>query len=99
MNVKEIIRPDVRETFFYGPIVSWKFNDSIVYVKARNRYCFRVSLTFESGAQTDYQRGGFLSKADALRQKKWQSHSYITKHSFLSTILQRNFLITGYIII
>ena len=44
MNVKEIIRPDVRETFFYGPIVSWKFNDSIVYVKARNRYCFRVSI-------------------------------------------------------
>ena len=33
MNVKEIIRPDVRETFFfYGPIVSWKFNDS-------NRIC------------------------------------------------------------
>ena len=78
--------------FFDGPIVSWKFNDSIVYVKARNRYCFRVSLTFESGAQTDYQRGGFLSKADAIKAKKWQSHSYITKHSFLSTILQRNFL-------
>lgn len=70
MNVKEIVRPDVRETFFYGPIVSWKFNDSIVYVKARNKYCFRVSLTFESGAQTDYQRGGFLSKADAIKAKE-----------------------------
>lgn len=49
MNVKEIIQPEVRETFFYGRILSWKFNNSIVYIKARKKYCYRVLLTFSSG--------------------------------------------------
>lgn len=33
MHVKEITRPNVRDIFFYGKIISWKFNDSIVYLK------------------------------------------------------------------
>lgn len=49
MHVKEITRPDVRETFFYGKIISWKFNDSIVYLKSRKKYCYRVTFIFESG--------------------------------------------------
>ena len=35
MNAKEIVRPSVRNTFFYGKIISWKFNDSLVYIKNR----------------------------------------------------------------
>ena len=70
MHVKEIIRPEVRETFFYGKIISWKFNDSIVHIKARNKYCYRVTLIFESGDQADYQKGGFNTKAEAVKAKE-----------------------------
>lgn len=70
MNVKEIIRPEVRETFFYGRILSWKFNNSIVYIKARKKYCYRVLLTFSSGEQIPYQKGGFISKADAIKAQE-----------------------------
>lgn len=70
MHVKEIIRPEVRETFFYGKIISWKFNDSIVHIKARNKYCYRVILIFESGDQADYQKGGFNTKAEAVKAKE-----------------------------
>lgn len=70
MHVKEIKRPDVRETFFYGKIISWKFNDSIVYLKSRKKYCYRVTFTFESGDQADYQKGGFDTKTEASKARE-----------------------------
>lgn len=70
MHVKEIIRPEVRETLFYGKILSWKFNDSIVHIKSRNKYCYRITLVFESGNQADYQKGGFNTKAEAVKAKE-----------------------------
>ena len=70
MHVKEITSPDVRETFFYGKIISWKFNDSIVYLKSRKKYCYRVTFTFESGDQADYQKGGFDTKTEASKAKE-----------------------------
>ena len=70
MHVKEITRPDVRETFFYGKIISWKFNDSIVYLKSRKKYCYRVTFTFESGDQADYQKGGFDTKGEASKARE-----------------------------
>ena len=70
MHVKEITRPDVRETFFYGKIISWKFNDSIVYLKSRKKYCYRITFTFESGNQADYQKGGFDTKAEASKARE-----------------------------
>lgn len=70
MHVKEIIRPKVRETLFYGKILSWKFNDSIVHIKSRNKYCYRITLVFESGNQADYQKGGFNTKAEAVKAKE-----------------------------
>lgn len=80
MNVKEIIQPEVRETFFYGRILSWKFNNSIVYIKARKKYCYRVLLTFSSGEQIPYQKGGFTSKEDAIKAQEVaisQLHNHI----------------------
>ena len=70
MHIKEIIRPEVRETLFYGKILSWKFNDSIVHIKSRNKYCYRITLVFESGNQADYQKGGFNTKAEAVKAKE-----------------------------
>ena len=40
MHVKPIIKPPVSETFFYGKIISWKFSDSVTYVKARKKILF-----------------------------------------------------------
>lgn len=99
MHVKEIIRPEVREPFFYGKIISWKFNDSIVHIKARNKYCYRVTLIFESGDQADYQKGGLIPKQRLLKQKKPQLHNFIMVNFLLMIIRQENFSITGYITI
>ena len=82
MNVKEIIRPEVRETFFYGRILSWKFNDSIVYIKSRNKYCYRVTLTFSSGEQISYQKGGFTSKSEAIKAQE-VAISQLYNHTFV----------------
>lgn len=70
MSVKKIIPPPVRETFFYGKIISWDFNDSIVFVKARKNYAYRVRLTFESGNKTEFQKSGFSSKKLASKAKE-----------------------------
>ena len=99
MNVKEIIQPEVRETFFYGRILSWKFNNSIVYIKARKKYCYRVLLTFSSGEQIPYQKGGFTSKEDAIKAQEVAISNYITTFLFRMIILLENFSITGCIII
>ena len=71
MNAKEIVRPSVRNTFFYGKIISWKFNDSLVYIKNRERYCYRVKLTFSSGKEINYQQGGFKTKSEAYKAKEY----------------------------
>lgn len=44
MHVKPIIKPPVSETFFYGKIISWKFSDSVTYVKARKNTVFVLKL-------------------------------------------------------
>ena len=67
MHVKPIIKPPVSETFFYGKIISWKFSDSVTYVKARKKYCFRFEIVFESGKVCPMQRGGFVSKTEAIK--------------------------------
>ena len=68
MHVKPIIKPPVSETFFYGKIISWKFSDSVTYVKARKKYCFRFEIVFESGKVCPMQRGGFVSKTEAIKE-------------------------------
>lgn len=70
MHVKPIIKPPVSETFFYGKIISWKFSDSVTYVKARKKYCFRFEIVFESGKVCPMQRGGFVSKTEAIKARE-----------------------------
>lgn len=63
---KLIEKPPVKESFFYGDIVSWDTNGrDIYYIKARGKYCFRFTVAFQSGISKRIQRGGFLTKKEA----------------------------------
>lgn len=99
MHVKPIIKPPVSETFFYGKIISWKFSDSVTYVKARKKYCFRFEIVFESGKVCPMQRGGFVSKTEAIKARENTIKQLHEKHLCHLNIQPENFLIIGFTII
>ena len=69
MNKKPIIKPDVKESFQYGDIVSWKFRDTITPV--RGKFAYRFSLTFSTGIVIPMQKGGYSTKTEALKAKEF----------------------------
>ena len=69
MNRKKFNRPPVKESFQYGNIVSWKFRDTITPV--RKAFAYRFTLTFSTGIECPMQRGGYLTKTEALKAKEF----------------------------
>lgn len=69
MNKKPIIKPDVKESFQYGDIVSWKFRDTITPI--RGKIAYRFSLTFSTGIVIPMQKGGYSTKTEALKAKEF----------------------------
>ena len=52
----------VKETFFYGRLISGKSLGDVIYIKARRKYCFRILLVFESGDVKMVQRAASSNK-------------------------------------
>ena len=69
MNRKKFNRPPVKESFQYGNIVSWKFRDTITPV--RKAFAYRFTLIFSTGIECPMQRGGYLTKTEALKAKEF----------------------------
>ena len=63
---KVIKKPQVKDTFFLGRIVSRVPGGNISFIKSRNKYCFRFELIFQAGVSKIIQRGGFPTRKAAL---------------------------------
>lgn len=63
-----IIKPTINPTFFYGEIVGYQFTGEVS--KDRNTYRIRFSLFFKSGDVYKTQKGGYKTKADAIKAKE-----------------------------
>ncbi len=64
----KIQKPDINPTFYYGPIISYKFNGDIS--KDKNKYRFRFTLYFKSGDIYNTQKSGFRTQAEAIKAKE-----------------------------
>ena len=73
--------PDVKETFFYGNLISGYSLGDAIYIKSRNKYCFRLLLVFESGDTRIIQRNA--PDKMAARQKRDQALMQIAKGTFI----------------
>nr|WP_288632192.1 site-specific integrase [uncultured Blautia sp.] len=82
MRQKSYKKPQINETFFYGNILSYKSIGDVIYIKARNKYCYRLVLIFESGDIRTVQAGGFTNKQKA-RAAKEQAIVQISKGNFV----------------
>lgn len=82
MRQKSYKKPRINETFFYGNILSYKSIGDVIYIKARNKYCYRFVLVFESGDIRTVQAGGFTNKQKA-RAAKEQAIVQISKGNFV----------------
>lgn len=69
MNIKEIKKPRIKESFLYGNIVSWKFRDTITPI--RKTFAYRFKLTFANGTEYPMQKGGYHTKSEALKAKEF----------------------------
>lgn len=66
--MKEIERPDINPTFFYGPILSYEFNGGIT--KDKGKYRFRFTLFFKSGDVYKTQKSGYRTYGEAEKAKE-----------------------------
>lgn len=66
--MKKIECPKINPTFFYGPILSYKFHGGISLDKGK--YRFRFSLTFKSGDVYSTQKSGYCTPREAERGKE-----------------------------
>lgn len=82
MRQKPYKKPQINATFFYGNILSYKSIGDVIYIKARNKYCYRFVLVFESGDIRTVQVGGFTNKQKA-RAAKEQAIVQISKGNFV----------------
>lgn len=64
----KISKPEFNPTFFYGSIISYKFNGDIS--KDREKYRFRFTLTFKSGDEYHTQKSGFKTLLEARKAKE-----------------------------
>lgn len=69
MNVKPIVKPEVKESFFYGDIIAWNFRNKIT--PAKGKYCIRFELMFSSGKNVPMQKGGFRTQKEAIAAKEF----------------------------
>ena len=60
-----IDKPEVKSTFFYGEIVSWKTPNTLK--KDRDKYCVTIELTFKSGKTISKQYGTCITAAEARK--------------------------------
>lgn len=65
---KQIIKPKVSPSFFYGSILSYNFRGSGIS-KNKNKYRIRFTLVFQSGDAINSQIGGFLTLQEATQAK------------------------------
>lgn len=77
MNIKPIIKPSVKESLFYGEIVSWKFRETIT--PERNKFVYRFSLTFSNGVTKNMQKSGFPTKREAIKAREITINQLHTK--------------------
>lgn len=82
MRQKSYKKPQINKTFFYGNILAYKSIGDVIYIKARNKYCYRFVLIFESGDIRTVQVGGFTNKQKA-RAAKEQAIVQISKGNFV----------------
>ena len=71
----------VKETFFYGRLISGKSLGDVIYIKARRKYCFRLLLVFESGDVKMVQRAASSNKQLAAWkeiQPSWKSQKAVS---------------------
>lgn len=66
--MSKIIRPQINPTFFYDPIISYKFHGDISVDKGK--YRFRFTLFFKSGDVFKTQKSGFKTYAEASKAKE-----------------------------
>lgn len=66
--MKKMLKPEINPTFFYGPIISYKFTGDIS--KDRGKYRFRFTLTFKSGNEYPTQKSGFRTLNEARKAKE-----------------------------
>lgn len=59
--------PEINPTFFYGPIISYKFVGDVS--KDKGKYRIRFELTFKSGDTYKTQKSGFETKHAAQKAK------------------------------
>ena len=64
----KMITPDINPTFFYGPIVSYRFMGDVS--KDKGRYRIRFTLFFKSGDKYTTQKSGYKTEAEARRAKE-----------------------------
>ncbi len=62
-----INRPEINPTFFYGPIISYKFIGGIT--KDKGKFRIQFVLYFQSGDTVKSQKSGFSSVAEAAKAK------------------------------
>lgn len=92
MRQKAYKKPRINETFFYGNILSYKSIGDVICIKARNKYCYRFVLVFESGDIRTVQVSGFTNKQKARAAKEqaivqistgnFVPHSYTVKEFY-----------------
>ena len=82
MKITDIyLLPNVKETFFYGNLISGYSLGDAIYIKSQNKYCFRLLLVFESGDTRIIQRNA--PDKMAARQKRDQALMQIAKGTFI----------------
>lgn len=69
MNYKPIEKPKIRDCFFHGEIVDWKFRSRLT--PTHGKYAIRFEIVFEDGTVLAQERGGFstLKQGEKAKEK------------------------------
>lgn len=68
MNVKQIVKPQVKEYFLYGEITSWNFRESITPINGK--FGYRFTLYFSSGREKECEKSGFTTRQECLSARE-----------------------------